>query len=314
VMTNTVVLPGSDAAVIRIKGTKKGAAANANVNSRYCYLDPHLGGQIAVAESARNLVCSGAKPLALTDCLNFGNPQRPEIMWQFEQAVLGISEACNFFEIPVVSGNVSFYNETNEESIYPTPTIGMVGLLDDVEKRLDQFFKNEGDVIFLLGENKDELGASEYLAQIHGKVAGRVPELHSKAEKSLWEVILNLIEISVLSSAHDISEGGLAIALAESCFGTNIVGASVQLDELFRADALLFGETQSRVLISCKKEVAGHVIDQARQAKVPCKQIGSVGGERLVISPRHGKAWIDLAIKGVHQWWKNGFEQTIFGH
>ncbi|MEK7842353.1 MAG: AIR synthase-related protein, partial [Deltaproteobacteria bacterium] len=209
VRTDTVVLPGSDAAVIRIKGTKKALAMTVDCNSRYCYLDPFTGGAIAVAEAARNLVCSGAKPIALTDCLNFGNPERPEIMWQFEQAVLGISEACKKFGIPVIGGNVSLYNETSGNSIYPTATIGMVGLIEDISLHASQWFKSEGDVVVLLGETKEELGGSEYLKVIHKLDKGRPPHLDLDFEARVQEACLSAIQSGIIKSAHDCSEGGL---------------------------------------------------------------------------------------------------------
>jgi len=217
VRTNSVVLPGSDAAVIRIKENNKCVAISTDCNSRYCYLDPFKGGKIAVSESARNVACSGGKPLAITDCLNFGNPEKPEIMWQFKEAVNGISEACQILETPVISGNVSFYNETSGTPIYPTPTIGMVGLIDKVDNFISQYFKNIGDKIILLGETFEELGGSEYLAVIHKMVKGRCPEIDLEKEKTLINTILELNKSNLLNSAHDISEGGLAVALAECC-------------------------------------------------------------------------------------------------
>ncbi|MDO8462205.1 MAG: phosphoribosylformylglycinamidine synthase subunit PurL, partial [Deltaproteobacteria bacterium] len=227
--TDTVVLPGSDAAVLRIKGTKKGVAMTTDCNSTYCYLDPYRGGMIAVAEAARNIICSGAKPLAVTDCLNFGNPENPEILWQFEQALLGISEACLALGTPVVSGNVSFYNESPTGPILPTPTIGMVGLLSNVDQHCTQWFKEEGDIVILLGfqtsphspslakegaRGRSDLGGSEYLKTIHGLVAGRPPYLNLALEKKVQETCLQAIRKGWVQSAHDCSEGGLAVALA----------------------------------------------------------------------------------------------------
>jgi phosphoribosylformylglycinamidine synthase len=218
VRTNTVVIPGSDAAVVRIKGTKKALAMTVNCNSTYCYLDPYTGGAIAVAESARNLACSGAKPLAITDCLNFGSPEEPGVMWQFKRAIEGISEAALRLNTPVVSGNVSFYNQTGRKAVYPTPAIGMVGLIADVEKHITQWFKDEGDVIVLLGETKEELGGSEYLKQVHGIVAGDPPVLDLQAETNLVRALLEASDRGIIKSAHDLSEGGIALSLAESCF------------------------------------------------------------------------------------------------
>ncbi|MEE8574497.1 MAG: phosphoribosylformylglycinamidine synthase subunit PurL, partial [Thermodesulfobacteriota bacterium] len=210
VRTDSVVLPGSDAAVVRIKGTKKAIALTTDCNSRYCFLDPHTGGKAAVAEAARNLTVSGARPLALTDCLNFGNPERPDVMWQFIESVKGISEACTELEIPVVSGNVSFYNETSGESIYPTPTVGMVGLIDDLSTHTTQWFKGEGDVIALIGTASAGIGGSEYLKKIHGLDKGAPPPVDLTLEKNVQKACLEAIKTGIIRSAHDTSDGGVA--------------------------------------------------------------------------------------------------------
>jgi len=312
VMTNTAVLPGSDAAVVRIKGTQKAAAMTTNVNSRYCYLDPKMGGAIAVAESGRNLVCSGATPLALTDCLNFGNPEKPEIMWQFEQAVEGISDACRFFEVPVVSGNVSLYNETNTTSIFPTPTIGMVGLIKDVSKKMDSFFKNDGDVIFLLGKTNDELGGSEYLNIIHGLTKGRPPQLDMKTEKALWNLTLQLIDNGLIESAHDLSEGGLACALAESAIGLAPKGIQIKLPDFTRADVCLFSESQSRILVSVKPSLVKSFLDKVSQSDVPVFELGVIGGNQFTVSTNKGVALLDCRISDLKEAWSTGFESGIF--
>jgi len=309
VMLNTAILPGSDAAVLRIPGTKKGVAVTTDCNAGYCYLNPSLGGQIAVAEAARNLVCSGAKPLAITDCLNFGSPEKPEVMWQFKEAVEGITEACLALDTPVTGGNVSFYNETKGEAIHPTPTIGMVGILEDIERRMTQFFKEEGDLILLAGETQDELGGSEYLKVIHGRLAGSVPSLDLKKEKALHEFILKAIEKALVKSAHDCSEGGLAVAIAESCItGPKPVGAycNTPLPEKIRPDALLFGETQSRILLSISPKDQGAVFEMAKVYNVPVGRIGKVGGAALVISP-----WIDIEVKHLKKLWEEGFEKVV---
>jgi len=254
VRTNTVVHPGSDAAVLRIKGTKKGLAISTDCNSRYCYLDPERGGSIAVAEAARNVVCSGAKPLAITDGLNFGNPMNPEIFWQFEKSAEGISKACEKLGTPVTGGNVSFYNESPKGAVYPTPIIGMVGLMSDVEKAVTQDFKDEGDIIFLIGETKEELGGSEYLKTFYDKEEGRVPEIDIDLEKDVQDFVLNAIEAGIVKSAHDCSEGGLAVNLAESCINGN-KGAEIDLGKSSLTDiAKLFAESQSRIVISIAKD------------------------------------------------------------
>lgn len=311
VRTDTVVLPGSDAAVIRIKGTKKALAMTVDCNSRYCYLDPFTGGAIAVAEAARNLVCSGAKPIALTDCLNFGNPERPEIMWQFEQAVLGISEACKKFSIPVIGGNVSLYNETSGVSIYPTPTIGMVGLIEDISRHATQWFKTEGDIIILLGETKEELGGSEYLKVIHKLDKGRPPHMDLDFEAKVQEACLSAIQSGIIKSAHDCSEGGLAVALAECCISSKntAIGAEITLPvHAMRRDAMLFGESQSRIIVSIAKEDISVFMSIAERHGAPAVVIGKVGGERLKID-----GLIDIPVDELKAAWSGALEGLLKG-
>jgi phosphoribosylformylglycinamidine synthase subunit PurL len=251
VRTNTVVSPGSDAAVVRIRGTRKALAMTTDCNSRYLYLDPETGGKIAVAEAARNIVCSGAEPLAITDCLNFGNPEKPEIFWQFEKAVDGMSEACRVFETPVIGGNVSLYNETNGTAVYPTPVVGMVGLVEDLDHVTTQTFKQAGDLIYLLGETKDEFGGSELQKLTYGRIFGKAPELDVTVEHKHQQQVLQAIRQGLVDSAHDLAEGGLAVAVSESLFGTEL-GAEIKLEG--NAVSALFSESQSRFLISIKKE------------------------------------------------------------
>jgi phosphoribosylformylglycinamidine synthase subunit PurL len=251
VRTNTVVSPGSDAAVVRIRGTRKALAMTTDCNSRYLYLDPETGGKIAVAEAARNIVCSGAEPLAITDCLNFGNPEKPEIFWQFEKAVDGMSEACRVFETPVIGGNVSLYNETNGTAVYPTPVVGMVGLVEDLDHVTTQTFKQAGDLIYLLGETKDEFGGSELQKLTYGRIFGKAPELDVNVEHKHQQQVLQAIRQGLVESAHDLAEGGLAVAVSESLFGTEL-GAEVKVEGT--AVSALFSESQSRFLISVKKE------------------------------------------------------------
>ena len=283
--TNTVVLPGSDAAVVRVKGTSKGLAMTTDCNSRYCYLDPETGGKIAVSESARNVVCSGAQPLAITDCLNFGNPEKPEIFWQFKNAVIGMSEACKVLNTPVIGGNVSLYNETNGEAIFPTPTVGMVGLLKDISKRCTQEFKAVGDVIILLGQTKPELGGSEYLAEIHCLQAGTCPEIDLQLEKAVQDCCLQLIQGGLVKSAHDCAEGGLAVALAESCIGGKL-GAVIDSNEdqgEMTGAQWLFSETQSRIIISVSADRVDEIKRIAAQYSIPVSQLGVVEGDSLTI-------------------------------
>jgi phosphoribosylformylglycinamidine synthase len=281
--TNTVVRPGADAAVVRIKGTNKGVALTIDCNSRYVYLDPYTGGKIAVSEAARNLVCTGAKPLGLSDCINFGNPEKPEIFWQFKEAARGISEACQALNTPVTGGNVSFYNEIKGEAVFPTPTIGMVGLIEDLAKICTMGFKNQDDFIFLLGENRDELGGSEFLAMYHGLEAGMPPKLDLEKEKALQNCTLELINQGLINSAHDISEGGLSVALAECCLAGGL-GAQIKLDGTIRPSALLFGETQSRIIVSISRDKLDQVKEVTQRYGVPLSKLGVVQGKSLVIN------------------------------
>lgn len=251
VRTNTVVAPGSDAAVVRIRGTEKALAMTTDCNSRYIYLDPETGGKIAVAEAARNVVASGAEPLAITDCLNFGNPEKPEIFWQFEKAVDGMSAACRVLNAPVIGGNVSLYNETNGTAVYPTPVVGMVGLVENLNHITTQSFKNSGDLIYLVGDTKDEFGGSELQKLTYGRIFGKAPEIDLEMEAQNQQQVLAAIRAGVVSSAHDLAEGGLAVALAESLMGTEL-GAEVAVEG--NITSALFSESQSRFLLSVKKE------------------------------------------------------------
>ncbi|MCB5239857.1 phosphoribosylformylglycinamidine synthase subunit PurL [Niallia circulans] len=252
VRTSTVVAPGSDAAVVRIRGTKKALAMTTDCNARYLYLDPETGGKIAVAEAARNIVCSGAEPLAITDNLNFGNPEKPEIFWQIEKAADGISEACLALNSPVIGGNVSLYNETNGTAIYPTPVIGMVGLIKDTKDITTQSFKAAGDLIYVLGETKADFGGSELQKMLEGSISGKAPSLDLEVEKAYQKAVLEAIRAGVVESAHDLAEGGLAVAVAESLMSSKNLGAKVEVT----ADAVtaLFSESQSRFLLSIKPE------------------------------------------------------------
>lgn len=308
---NSLVLPGSDAAVLRIKGTRKAIALTTDGNSRYVFLEPRVGAAMAVAEAARNLACSGARPLAVTDCLNFGSPDRSEILWQFSQAVEGIADACQALEIPVVSGNVSFYNETEGRAILPTPIIGMAGLLDEVERRTTQWFKGAGDRIALLGPDAVSLGGSEYLWSCHGKLAGPLAPLDLKLEREAQSAVRTAIEAGLCASAHDCSEGGLAVALAEACItGPAPVGADISLPPGARADLVLFGEGPSRILTSVPREAQRHFEGLMREWHVPWKWIGTVGGERLTIRIG-GQLMVDLSLEQLSHAWRNGFARYV---
>jgi phosphoribosylformylglycinamidine synthase len=277
VRTGTVVGPGSDAAVVRLRGTNKAVAATVDCNSRYVYLNPYVGGQIAVAEAARNLACSGALPRAVTDNLNFGNPLKPEVYHQLSESLRGIGEACEAFQTPVTGGNVSLYNENPRGAIYPTPTIGMVGVVEDLAHVTTSAFKAAGDAIVLLGRNTAELGGSEYLKVVHGRVAGDAPAVSLEGETALQTALLSMIRAGRVRSAHDTAEGGLAVALAESAFGEAPFGVDVQLDDALPANALLFGEAQGRVVVSCGEDDVEELLEIAREHSVPAKRIGTVG-------------------------------------
>ncbi|MGE3977928.1 MAG: phosphoribosylformylglycinamidine synthase subunit PurL [Nitrospira sp.] len=317
VRTNTTVRPGSDAAVVRIKGTKKAVAMTVDCNSRYCLLNPYEGARLAVAEGARNLVCSGAVPIGLTDCLNFGNPERPDIMWQFAMAIEGMKDACEHFQIPIVSGNVSFYNETNGLSIYPTPMLGMVGLIDDAERSMTQWFKQEGDDIILLGSSREDLGGSEYLKVVHAREQGSPPYLSLNTEKALHDCVLSLIRDGLLQSAHDCSEGGVAVALAESCISgpERPLGAVVRLTRgRLRKDSVLFGESQSRVVVSAKPVHRQAILDYAKGFGVPAEVIGTGSGDRLIVDVGNEGSMerlIDQPVAMLHDRWGFSLEQAL---
>ncbi len=279
VRTSTVMGPGhGDAAVLRIRGSKKALAVKTDCNGRYVFLDPRVGGRIAVAEAARNVACVGATPRAITNCLNFGNPKKPEIFFQFREAVYGMGDACRALETPVTGGNVSLYNENPQGAVYPTPTIGMVGVLEDASHATSMRFQQAGDDIVLLGENTDEIGGSEYLAWVHGVVAGAPPQVNLEGEKKLIDALLESIRAGTVRSAHDCSEGGLAVALAECCMAdrTRPMGAMVDLSawSALPQRALLFGEAQGRVIVSTANSAA--VLATAQKHGVPARVIGKV--------------------------------------
>ena len=306
---NVLLGPGSDAGVAAVPGTKKAVAVTTDCNSTYCYLDPFKGGEIAVAEAARNLVCAGAKPLAITDGINFGNPKNPEVFWQFKQAALGISKACRALNTPVVSGNVSFNNENPKGSVDPTPIVGMVGLIKDKSKIVTQYFKKAGDIILLLGKNKEELGGSEYLKTIHGLKKGKCPNIDLNLEKSVQKTTLEAMESRLVQSAHDSSEGGLAVALAESCISNPAkkLGAVVKLTaQSIRKDALLFGESQSRIVISAKPKDIKKILQIAKKNKAPVSIIGEVKGTKLIIN-----RFINTAVNDLYKAWSSAIENYL---
>lgn len=304
VQINTVVLPGADASVLRIKNTKKALAVSLDGNSLYTYLEPKTGSQIAVAECCRNLACVGAYPLGVTNCLNFGNPEKPEIMWQFKEVVEGMSQACRAFNIPVTGGNVSFYNETDGAAIYPTPVLGIVGMVEDVFKTTTPGFKQPGDIIILLGENKDEIGASLYLKYIHNLESGPVPQIDLKKELAVQEACRLAIEEELLESAHDVSEGGLAVCLMECCLlSQEQIGCNIEFLDDLASHALLFSETQSRIVVTAKPAKVKHIEDIAKTKKIKISVIGETGGKKFVVH-HHGKEVINYSVDEGFKTWK----------
>ncbi|WP_010497635.1 phosphoribosylformylglycinamidine synthase subunit PurL [Paenibacillus elgii] len=303
VRTSTAVQPGSDAAVVTIRGSRKALSMSTDCNGRFVYLDPEVGGRIAVAEAARNNVCSGAEPLAITDNLNFGSPEKPEIFWQLEKSVDGMAEACRKLNTPVIGGNVSLYNENAKGAIYPTPVVGMVGLVHDTDHITTQGFKREGDVILLLGETKAELGGSEFQSVVHGVTEGRPPQIDLDVEKTLLDAVLTAIQQGLVASAHDLSEGGLAVALAESCMSGRL-GAKANFASELRPDIALFSESQSRILLSAAPDKAEALQKLLAERGVPVQALGTVGGSSLQLQV-NGKPVIDASVTELEKVWKD---------
>ncbi len=322
VQANTVVVPGDgDAAVIRVRESQsgKGIALKADCNSRYCYLDPFQGARLAVVECARNLICVGAEPAGVTDCLCFGNPEKPERFWQFKRAVEGLVDICTALHLPVVSGNVSLYNETAESAVQPSPLIGMVGVLPDVNAHTRMAFRQAHDLIVLLGDTHDELGGSEYAFTIHGVEAGLPPRLDLERELNVQKLTVMAIRGGLLRSAHDCSDGGLAVALAESAIVGNL-GARIELPDSVEAsanvrlDSVLFGESQSRIAVTLAPENLPRLREMARLARVPISFLGTVGGERFVISDTRGggvRPLVDLPVAQIADAWKNSIARLM---
>jgi len=307
VRSNTVVGPGpSDAAVVRIKGTNRGLAVKTDCNGRYVFLDPRRGAQIAVAEAARNVVCAGGRPVAITNCLNFGNPYKPEVYWTFKEAVRGMGDACRAFDTPVTGGNVSFYNENPEGAVFPTPTIGMLGIVEDVQRDATTIpFRRVGDEIYLLSpaawQHRDDINGSEYLARIHGLVKGGAPHIDLEEEVAVQTAMLQLIRAGIVQCAHDVSDGGLAVALAE-CILHGDLGATVEIEAPgYRRDAVLFGEAQSRIVFSVRTEDAvqmREILDDVQGVSVALTRLGTVTDGPLVIR-LDGEAVVDLTSEAL---------------
>ena len=319
VRTNTAVLPGADAAVVRIKETRRALAMSLDGNGRYCAADPREGAKLVVAEAARNVVCVGARPLAITNCLNFASPERPEVMWSFSEVIDGMAEACRAFNTPVVSGNVSFYNETEGCGVLPTPVIGMVGLIEDVRRVIQTGFKHEGDMIALLGETHDDLSISEYAARILGQSTdemianGRVPRIDLNREVAVQTTCLEAAEAGLLSSAHDCSDGGLATAMAESCFSslnTAAIGADVELQENLSDTALLFSESPSRIIISFAELSLGAITEIASRTDCPLTVLGRVRGKQLRIAANRQNI-INADIADLENVWRTSLGREL---
>ena len=318
VRTNTIAAAGSSAAVVRVKGTGRALAMSVDGNGRFVQLDPRQGAKLALAEAARNVACAGGTPIGATNCLNFGNPERPEIMWQFAEAVAGLGEACRALEIPITGGNVSLYNETDGKAILPTPVIGVVGLIEDASRTLTRKFAEPGLDIVLFGDNLGELGGSEYLKSLHDLVRGLPPALDLSRERALQALTVSLAERGILRSAHDCAEGGFAVTLAECCFETGGVGAVVDIPRASTdggADLLaatLFGESASRVIVSVSPEWTAEVLAKAAEQGVPALRIGATNAGALQISV-DGRLVIDGSLKVAEERWAGGLEAWLTG-
>ncbi|HUQ89100.1 MAG TPA: phosphoribosylformylglycinamidine synthase subunit PurL [Vicinamibacterales bacterium] len=320
--TNTIAQPGMSAAVVRVKNTSRALAISVDGNGRFCYLDPYQGARLAVAEASRNVACAGGEPIGATNNLNFGNPERPEIMWQIGEAVRGIGDACRALNTPITGGNVSLYNETEGRAIFPTPVLGVVGLLEDASKTATRVFKTVGSAVVLLGDNLGEIGGSEYLATMHNLVAGKPPALHLKREAALQALVIKLIRDGCIESAHDCSEGGLAITLAECTFDSGGIGVSADVTavvngapaltdvEPYAVNATLFGESASRIVVSCASRHIDAVMTAARQAELMAREIGRVGGDSIRISV-NGQVAIDRDVADAEQAWATSIERCM---
>jgi phosphoribosylformylglycinamidine synthase len=318
VRTNTLVVPGMGAGVVRIKGTTRALALSVDCNARFVYLDPHMGAQLAVAEAARNVACAGGVPIGATNCLNFGNPERPEIMWQVAQAVQGMGAACRALEIPITGGNVSLYNETDGRAVLPTPVIGVVGLIENAARVVARAFRSRGDAIVLLGEIGNELGGSEYLHVVHGLVRGRPPGLNLTQEAALQRLLVQGAADGLIRSAHDCAEGGIAVALAECCFDTGL-GAAVDLPQvdgvsvLFADVGALFGESPSRAIVTVSADRIAELNTLAFKHGIPSVMIGEVGGDRIRISI-DDRRLVDIALADAERMWATAIDRHFDRH
>jgi len=313
VRTNTAVLPGADAAVVRIKETRRALAVALDGNGRYCTINPREGAKLILAEAARNVVCVGAQPIAITNCLNFASPERPQVMWSFSEVIDGMVEACKVFNTPVVSGNVSFYNETEGRGIMPTPVIGMLGLIDDVRRVIQPGFKNPGDFVALLGTTRDDLAAGEYLKVIKGTAGDRVPQLDLEAELAVQTACLNAAQKGLLRSAHDCSDGGLAVALAECCFSSlnrEVFGADIDLTGEYDVATRLFSESPSRIVVSFDQALLGEMEEVVAAAGCQMTLLGNVGSDRLRIES-DGEEIVQLDVAEMESAWRSSLANKL---
>jgi phosphoribosylformylglycinamidine synthase len=307
VRTNTIAAAGMTAGVVRVKGTNRALAVSTDGNGRYVYVNPRRGAMLAVAEAARNVACAGALPIGATNCLNFGNPERPEIMWQFVEAVEGLADACRALDLPITGGNVSLYNETDGRAIYPTPIIGVVGLIEDASRIVTRAWQAAGNAVVLLGEDRGELGGSEFLKAVHGMVAGDAPALDLGREAALQQLIVKAVADGLVRSAHDCSDGGIAVTLAECGFDANGIGATIDLPGTDPVTAL-FSESASRIVVSVAASNETALLERAAAAGVPARRIGTTGGDHLRLSVG-GALAIEMSVAEAEQLWSMAIEQ-----
>ncbi len=309
VQINTVIEPGADAAVVRVKETGQGIAMTTDCNARYCYLNPYEGTKGAVAEAARNIVCSGAKPLAISNCLNFGNPYKREVYWTFAEAIRGMSDACKAFDTPVTGGNVSFYNENPQTAVYPTPVIAMIGLIDDYHKVITSFFKKKDDLIILLGDRCNQIGGSEYLKTHYNQIKGQPPAVDLEQELNLHKIVLEANEQGLLRSAHDLSDGGLAVALIECCIASEQkIGAQIEMSFIHRPDFELFGEAHSRIVCSIDPQKLDNLQSISEKYQTNCEVIGKTATDMFTVNDKAGKSLLDLRLKELYRIWDSALQ------